>query len=180
MLNDTCCTFRDEKFANLALNEADKSIMKHHQHGCVAVVGGQVIARGYNSYRCYSNDGFLDDTYSCHAEIDVMRRLSKISNRNNLQVSLYQCVKNGSAFYEKVSLYVVRKTVGKKRDEKINYKDSAPCSRCADVMKKLNIKYIIYSNITGTLTKCKVKNYHTTHISHGNQSLNNKNSIKIQ
>ena len=39
MLN-SICSFRDEKFANLALNEADKSIMKHHQHGCVAVVGG--------------------------------------------------------------------------------------------------------------------------------------------
>jgi deoxycytidylate deaminase len=177
MLNGPGCSFRDEKFASLALNEADKSIMKHHQHGCVAVVGGQVIARGYNSYRCYSNDGFLDDTYSCHAEIDVMRRLSKISSRNNFQLStIGHCDKNRSAFYEKVSLYVVRKTVGKPVGQKVNYKDSAPCSRCADVMKKLNIKYIIYSNNIGSLTKCKVRDYMTEHISHGNQSLNKKST----
>ena len=71
----------------MALLEADKSSMKYHQHGCVAVVGGQIIARGKNSYRCHSNDGYLTDTCSCHAEIDVLRKLERLLRRKNLAVS---------------------------------------------------------------------------------------------
>jgi len=72
---------RDEKYATYALYEANKSNMKHHQHGCVAVIGGKIIARGYNSDRTSSSDGFLKTTCSCHAEIDVMRKLEKLINK---------------------------------------------------------------------------------------------------
>lgn len=72
---------KDEKFATIALNESSKSNMLHHQHGCVAVMGGKIIARGYNSDRCYSKDEFLKNTCSCHAEIDVMRKLNRIINK---------------------------------------------------------------------------------------------------
>ena len=72
---------KDEKFASIALDESSKSNMMHHQHGCVAVMGGKIIARGYNSDRCYSNDEFLKNTCSCHAEIDVMRKLNRIINK---------------------------------------------------------------------------------------------------
>ena len=36
-------------------------------------------------------------------------------------------------------------------------------------MKSLNIKYIIWSNSEGTLTKCRVRDYTTDHISQGNK-----------
>lgn len=74
---------RDERFARLALEEANKSNMRHHQHGCIAVLGGQIIARGYNSDRTQSSDGFLKNTCSCHAEIDVMRKLEKRLNKKS-------------------------------------------------------------------------------------------------
>jgi len=81
-------TSRDERFATLAMSEADKSNMKYHQHGCVAVVGGRIIERGCNSDRCQSSDGFLDNTCSCHAEVDVMRKLDRrINKKKTLQVS---------------------------------------------------------------------------------------------
>ena len=76
-------TTRDEKFATIALNEANKSTVKYHQHGCVAVVGGRIVERGCNSYRSRSNDGFLEGTCSCHAEIDVMRKLDKRLNKSS-------------------------------------------------------------------------------------------------
>lgn len=38
-------------------------------------------------------------------------------------------------------------------------------------MKSLNIKYIIWSNSEGTLTKCRVRDYTTTHVSQGNRFL---------
>ena len=68
------CSFKDEKFANIALEEAKKSDVLS-QHGCVAVLNGKIIARGHNSSRAYSGDGFLRNTCSCHAEVDVLRKL---------------------------------------------------------------------------------------------------------
>ena len=69
-------------------------------------------------------------------------------------------------------MYVVRKNKGHQEKGEGEYKDSAPCTRCADFMKKLNIKYIIYSNNIGTLTKCKVRDYTTNHISQGTRFIN--------
>ena len=74
---------RDERFATIAMDEANKSSMVHHKHGCVAVVGGRIIEKGYNSERSQSNDGFLENTCSCHAEVDVMRKLEKRLNKNS-------------------------------------------------------------------------------------------------
>jgi hypothetical protein len=71
------CTFNDEKFANVAMEEANKSDLLS-QHGCVAVINGKIIARGHNSSRCYSSDGFLRKTCSSHAEVDVLRKLFHI------------------------------------------------------------------------------------------------------
>ena len=73
-------TQKDEKFANIAMEEAKKSNLLS-QHGCVAVHDGQVIARGHNHHQCYSKDGFLKNTCSCHAEIDVLRKLYKLCLR---------------------------------------------------------------------------------------------------
>lgn len=159
------CNTRDERFAGIALSEADKSTMVHN-HGCVAVMGGKIIARGFNSDRCYSNDGFLTNLCSCHAEIDVLRQLDRILKKKS-----YRFIR--SAFYDKISLYVVRKNKCQNDREKCAYKDSAPCIKCAECMKKLKVKYIIYSNHVGFLTKCRVRDYTTTHISHGSRFINN-------
>jgi tRNA(Arg) A34 adenosine deaminase TadA len=99
------CNFRDERIASIALLEADRSTMKYHQHGCVAVAGGQIIARGTNSYRCQSNDGYLTDTCSCHAEIDVLRKLERILAKKNLSVSR----RNGRQCFLRANKYVRRK-----------------------------------------------------------------------
>lgn len=133
---------KDEKFANFALEEAEKSNMKYHQHGCVAVMDGSVIARGHNSTRVYSNDGYLKNACSCHAEIDVLRKINKLNN------------KNGSLL-KKISMYVVRKP-----NKKYYFKESSPCFRCLQFMKSLHIKYIIWSNENGELLKCKVNDYY--------------------
>ena len=88
-LNMMLCTVtsKDQRYAEIALSEADKSQMKYHKHGCVAVAGGRIIARGFNSDRCHSSDGFLHDTCSCHAEVDVIRKLDKKMNKKNSVVS---------------------------------------------------------------------------------------------
>jgi len=76
-------------------------------------------------------------------------------------------VRNGSTFYGRVNLYVVRKS--KQGD---TYKDSAPCNSCTNMMKSLNIKSVIYSNEMGTLTKCRVRDYETKHLCQGERFIN--------
>jgi len=78
------CNTRDEKFASVALTAAQNSNMKYHQHGCVAVICGSIVARGWNTYGCQPNDEYCDNTCSCHAEIDVMRKLEKILLKKHL------------------------------------------------------------------------------------------------
>ena len=43
------CTISDERFASIAAEESSKSTMSQ-RHGCLAVINGKIIARGYNSY----------------------------------------------------------------------------------------------------------------------------------
>jgi len=75
----------------------------------------------------------------------------------------------GRAFYGRVNIYVVRKD-----KSGTTFKDSSPCLNCSETMKSLNIKYIIYSNSNGTLTKCRIKDYTTSHVSQGDRFLKNQ------
>ena len=67
-------TNTDERYLCLAAHISRKSPVLM-QHGCVAVVGGKVMATGYNNYRTNSNDGFINNTCTCHAEVDAIRKL---------------------------------------------------------------------------------------------------------
>jgi deoxycytidylate deaminase len=61
---------RHERFLELAQICAEKSTM-HYRHGCIAVLHGKVVSKGYNSQRNYSKDGIISKCCSCHAEIDA-------------------------------------------------------------------------------------------------------------
>ena len=72
---------KDIKIASYAYNEAYKSpcLMKH---GCVATINGKIVGRGHNHYRTNSKDGFINDTCSCHAEIDTLRNVFYMTKMN--------------------------------------------------------------------------------------------------
>ena len=67
---------RDQRFIEIAADQASRSqcLMRH---GCVAVINGRIIGRGFNNYRCHSNDGFIQNTMTCHAEIAALREVNK-------------------------------------------------------------------------------------------------------
>jgi len=44
------------------------------RHGCVAVLNGRIIGRGYNHHRSHSNDGFVHNCVTCHAEMSALRQ----------------------------------------------------------------------------------------------------------
>ena len=66
-----------------SLIEAEKSNMLF-KHGCIATYGGKIIARGYNTHKYSTNDIFIENQCSCHAEMNVLR---KIYNRRKYNKS---------------------------------------------------------------------------------------------
>ena len=69
-------------FINCALNEALKSPVLM-RHGAVAVAHGKVLGRGYNHYRSYSQDNFISNTCTCHAEIASLRNMFHCYKKHN-------------------------------------------------------------------------------------------------
>ncbi len=82
---------KDERFAAFAADEAQESKL-NMRVGCVACLNGRIISRGHNHYRTYSNNGIIENTMSCHAECDVLHKLSKHFSDKNSKV-----VQEGSA-----------------------------------------------------------------------------------
>lgn len=67
---------RDERFAAMAAEEASKSL-SNWRIGCVAVASGKLLARGHNHERVRFRKWQNDQTYTCHAEADVIHKLMK-------------------------------------------------------------------------------------------------------
>lgn len=74
-------TNTDARYLSIAAELAKKSPVLM-RHGSVAVIGGKVMATGYNNYRTTSCDGFINNTCTCHAEVDVLRKLYNSSLTN--------------------------------------------------------------------------------------------------
>lgn len=70
----TILSVTDQTFMALAAIESKKSNLQS-RHGCIAVINGKIMGRGHNSPRTHSNDGFIRNTCSCHAEIAALRNL---------------------------------------------------------------------------------------------------------
>ena len=61
---------RDQRFASIALDEASKSTLLM-QHGCIAVLNGKIIAKGFNNIRSHSKDGLLNFRKCCSAHAEI-------------------------------------------------------------------------------------------------------------
>ena len=139
---------RDQRFASIALDEASKSTLLM-QHGCIAVLNGKIIAKGFNNIRSHSKDGLLNFRKCCsaHAEICVLHKICI----NELPKKIVQ----------KLVLYIVR------RSRSGDMAESAPCFHCTMRMKKLNIKAIVFSNSEGELEKRRINEYTSNKITYG-------------
>ena len=141
-------SLKDQRFANIALDEASKSTLLM-QHGCIAVLSGKILAKGCNNIRSHSRDGLLHYRKCCsaHAEIDVLRKLC-----------IYELPPK---IVQKLVLYIVRRS---RSGEMV---ESAPCFHCTLRMKKLNIKAIVFSNSNGELEKRRMNEYNTDKLTYG-------------
>ena len=68
-----CLTGKMESVFSLCLNEASKSSLLF-RHGCIATYGGKIMCKGCNTTTS-STDNFIKNSCTCHAEINVLRRM---------------------------------------------------------------------------------------------------------
>lgn len=138
---------KGERFIDSAAQQAIKSpcLMRH---GCVAVMNGRVVGRGFNNYRCSSRDGFIKNTMTCHAEIAALRQVNKTTKN-----------------FKKIVLYVVR------LDAEDILQESCPCINCMNKIQDLGIKRVIHSTRDGGIEIRDPQDYITEHISTGNRIL---------
>jgi tRNA(Arg) A34 adenosine deaminase TadA len=70
-------SIKHQRFINFAADECLKSPVLM-RHGCVAVMNGKVIGRGYNNYRNRTADGFVgENVCTCHSEMAALRQVHK-------------------------------------------------------------------------------------------------------
>lgn len=66
-------TGKMESVFSLCLDEASKSSLLF-RHGCIATYGGKIMCKGCNTTTS-STDNFIKNSCTCHAEINVLRRM---------------------------------------------------------------------------------------------------------
>jgi len=111
-----------DRYIQVALNSADKSLSRYHKHGAVCVVSGRVVSTGCNypsgpHLIKVREEVFFKYELSCHAEVAAIQKLPPGTNMR------------------KVRLIVVR----------TGMKMSKPCSICEPVLRELGINKIYYS-----------------------------------
>lgn len=147
------CSNRDIRYMDIASSEAHKSLVTY-KHGCVAVVSGKIVARGFNNYRTYSRDGMINNTCSCHAEISVLRK----------------CIKQN--IKKKITLYIARISAAN------TFSSSQPCIDCYNTMKQFGIKRLIYSDSHGSIIKKDMDSFTSTFMSSGKKAIDH-NRVKL-
>ena len=130
-----CLSRKEERYTQLASEEAHKSIEHKARHGAVLVVNGKVVSKGYNRGAATKRDFSRQTT--THAEaaavIQFIRRMSR----------RYSYSKTGG------SLYIVRISCDL-------YCLSKPCNACTPFLESIPfVKEVIYSNGNNEFYKMK-------------------------
>jgi tRNA(Arg) A34 adenosine deaminase TadA len=149
-------TSKMESVFSLCLNEASKSNLLF-RHGCIATYGGKIMCKGCNTTTS-STDNFIRNSCTCHAEINVLRRMFQKYQRQYKEAKIRK-------IFRKTTLYISRLTNAG------NSQNSAPCVDCLSMIQKFEIKRIIFYN--GDDYNCiKPNDYKTDHFSHGKLYIN--------
>lgn len=132
-----------------AKNAALHSRMQH-QHGCVLVYNGKIVASGWN------NPIELADMWSMHAEVNALRKVDK-------------------TILPKCKMYVVRigSNIDTQNEHYTNYdsqnpdncfKLSKPCDKCRMAIEAAGIKMVFYSlgNSSDTSVRLDINEFKPT------------------
>jgi cytidine deaminase len=135
--------YKDYKFIEHAALEAKKSLF-YNKHGTVFVSNGKIISKGYNSIRFVRK---FPSRASCHAEVDAIVKWRSKRSRKKQTIDIYNARINKNGVW----------------------KESAPCKQCVSYLRETcKLRYIVYTNKEGTISKQHIRDFHTEHITHGN------------
>ena len=152
---------KDKIFASCLEKASESNLL--FRHGCIATYSGKIIARGCNTYNNYSRDMFFNNSCSCHAEINVLRQIYYNTKKK----------RKLNKIMKKTTLYISRCSTLHAST------DSAPCVDCLKMIKKLNVKKMVF-NMNEEYYVTNPKNYYSTHKTMGRQRLDNiKQNIKL-
>lgn len=116
------CKEKQYSFLERAMFLAQKSTCAQQRHGCVIVRDDEIISEGFNC-----KDVHFSHSYSIHAEVAALSKLSK-KNRK---------------FMSQCDLYVVR--IGRDSMGK-PLKYSKPCNDCMKAIHKSGVRKVYYSS----------------------------------
>ncbi len=137
-----------EQVYTLAEECFKKKIKYHEGYFHVALIPNSkgFITSTNNYLRTSLNKKFI---YSLHAEVSVLHTYNNIIKNNNKKIK---------------QLFVLRYSRGSPLvNSSPCLRNSKPCKNCAETMLKHNVKFVIYSEDDGTLTKIKVKDLINTY-----------------
>lgn len=180
-------TNKDERYMELAIREAYKSEM-YTRHGCVIVVNGKVIGRGFNNYRNQFKDPLITSGCSCHAEMDALRNAFRnkkcfdtaYNTAINHKRHRSRCRRQGRHHQAltktfKINIYVACIMP----DGQLH--NSSPCTDCFNSFNELEhtIKYIVYTKKTSRkkpygIEKIHFRDYQPSFVTSGRSYINAK------
>ena len=146
---------KEQRIYSLCLDETYNSTLLY-QHACIATYGGKIYKRGVNNHNTRTQM-YMNKICTCHAEVDV---LHKIYFELRKKKKLYK-------IFRKIKLYITRN----------GDNNSAPCIDCLNIIKKLNIKKIIFK-LNEEYYVLNPHDYNTSHISWCQAKENELLSIK--
>lgn len=152
-----CLSTKKDKILSQCLSLATDSDMLF-QHGCIATLGGKIVARGNNTNKNYTkNDTFLKNRCTCHAEVNVLRQIYHKLRRNNKDYKMNRTMK-------KLTLYISRHKSSS--IHKCEHGNSAPCQQCLELINQFNVRKIIFY-MDNEFHEINPKDYVNSHKSFG-------------
>ena len=149
---------KQDKIYSYSLDEAKKSNLLF-KHGCVATYGGHIVASGYNTHKNYSsNDNFIDNQCSFHAEMDVLRKIYWRTKNKRKQRRMMKRTK----------LYISRAS------NSGSSTNSAPCVKCLQMIQNFNIRKIVFC-MDDHYYQYNPQDYQTDHVTFGELALMKRN-----
>ncbi len=110
------------KFFDLCRQVARLSDHPQHKHGACLVSGNKIISIGFNKNKTNPKSNHLYKTH--HAELDVILKAGR-EDLSNCVLYIYRETKNG------------------------DLGNSRPCKYCMELLKRVNISKIYYSDVKG-------------------------------
>jgi tRNA(Arg) A34 adenosine deaminase TadA len=133
---------KEQRIYSLCLDETHNSTLLY-RHACIATRGGKIYKRGVNNHNTRIQL-YMDKICTCHAEVDVLHKIYfGLQKKHKL-----------NKIFRKVTLYITRN----------GDNNSAPCIDCLKVIKKLNIKKIIFK-LNEEYYVLNPQDYETSHMS---------------